>query len=165
MRHMAEPELPASVEDEDYDVIERAVGRVLRVSRSPRFGDAIRGRAGIKLDRASYGVLERTGALGPVRLSDLAAELGVDVSTVSRQVQALEHKGLVDREPDPDDGRAMLLQLTRKGKAVRSKMQAAWQETIAGVLVNWKPADISEFAVLLDRFASDLASFEDADEV
>jgi DNA-binding MarR family transcriptional regulator len=166
MRHMAEPELPApTVEDEDYDVIERAVGRVLRVSRSPRFGDAIRGRAGIKLDRASYGVLERTGALAPVRLSDLAAELGVDVSTVSRQVQALEQKGLVDREPDPDDGRAMLLQLTRKGKAVRSKMQAAWQETIAGVLVNWKPADISEFAVLLDRFAADLASFEDADEV
>jgi hypothetical protein len=48
---------------------------------------------------------------------------------------------------------------------VRSKMQAAWQETIAGVLVNWKPADISKFAALLDRFASDLASFEDADEV
>ncbi len=163
---MTEPELPGTpVEDEDYDVIERAVGRVLRVSRSPRFGDAIRGRAGIKLDRASYGVLERTGALAPVRLSDLAAELGVDVSTVSRQVQALEQKGLLDREPDPDDGRAMLLQLTRKGKAVRSKMQAAWQETIAGVLINWKPADISEFAVLLDRFASDLASFEDADEV
>jgi DNA-binding MarR family transcriptional regulator len=152
-------------EDEEYDLIERAVGRVLRVSRSPRFGDAIRGRAGIKLDRASYGVLERTGALAPVRLSDLAAELGVDVSTVSRQVHALEQKGLLDREPDPDDGRAMLLQLTRKGKAVRSKMQAAWQETIAGVLVDWKPADISEFAVLLDRFASDLASFEDADEV
>jgi DNA-binding MarR family transcriptional regulator len=152
-------------EDEDYDLIERALGRLLRVSRGPRFGDAIRGRAGIKLDRASYGVLERTGALAPVRLSELAQELGVDVSTASRQVQALEQKGLVDREPDPVDGRAMLLQLTRKGKAVRSKMQAAWQETIAGVLINWKPDDVTGLAALLDRFTSDLASFEDADEV
>jgi DNA-binding MarR family transcriptional regulator len=152
-------------DDEDFDVIERALGRILRVSRSPRFGDAIRGRAGIKLDRASYGVLERTGALAPVRLSDLAQELGVDSSTVSRQVQALEQKGLVEREPDPDDGRAILLRLTRKGRAVRSKMQAAWQETIAGVLINWKPDHISTFAARLDRFASDLAAFEDADEV
>jgi DNA-binding MarR family transcriptional regulator len=153
------------VEDEDYDRIERALGRLLRVVRSPRFGDAIRGRAGIKLDRASYGVLERVGALAPVRLSDLAQELGVDVSTVSRQVQALEQKGLVDREPDPVDGRAMLLQLTRKGKAVRSKVQTAWQGTIAGALVDWKPDDITRFAALLDRFASDLASFEDVDEI
>jgi DNA-binding MarR family transcriptional regulator len=168
MRHMSDADADgrdASPEDADFDLIERALGRILRVSRSPRFGDAIRGRAGIKLDRASYGVLERTGALAPVRLSDLAQELGVDVSTVSRQVQALEQKGLVDREPDPVDGRAQLLQLTRKGKAVRSKMQAAWQETIAGVLIQWKPDDIAGFAERLDRFALDLASFEDADEV
>ena len=163
MRHMESGD--GSADDRDYDLIERALGRILRTSRSPRFGDAIRGRAGIKLDRASYGVLERTGALGPVRLSDLAHELGVDVSTVSRQVQALEQKGLLDREPDPDDGRAMLLQLTRKGRAVRSKMQAAWQETIAGVLIDWKPDDINVFAERLERFAADLASFEDADEV
>ena len=173
MRHMPEDDAsPADrhpddphPDDRDFDVIELALGRILRTSRSPRFGDAIRGRAGIKLDRASYGVLERTGALAPVRLSDLAQELGVDVSTVSRQVQALEQKGLVDREPDPVDGRAMLLQLTRKGRAVRSKMQAAWQETIAGVLINWKPDDINMFAERLERFALDLASFEDADEV
>jgi hypothetical protein len=40
-------------------------------------------------------------------------------------------------------------------------MKAAWQETIAGVLTDWTPMDISEFAVLLDRFASDLVSFQD----
>jgi DNA-binding MarR family transcriptional regulator len=109
-------------------------------------------------------VLARLGILAPIRLSDLAQELGVDVSTVSRQVQALEQKGLVSREPDPDDGRAVLLQLTRKGKAVRAKMQAAWQETIAGLLGDWKPADISMFATLLDRFASNLEAFEDLED-
>jgi DNA-binding MarR family transcriptional regulator len=159
-----EPDPDETGIDADYDVIEQAVGRILRQSRTPRFGDAIRDRAGVKLDRASYGVLARLGTLAPIRLSDLAQELGVDVSTVSRQVQALEQKGLVAREPDPDDGRAVLLQLTRKGKAVRAKMQAAWQETIAGLLGDWKPADISVFATLLDRFASNLEAFEDLED-
>ena len=152
-------------DDADYDVLEQSIGRILRQSRSPRFADAIRQRAGIRMDRANYGVLVRLGSIAPVRLSDLAQDLGVDVSTVSRQVQSLEQKGLVDRGPDPDDGRAVRLELTRKGKAVMRKMQAAWQETIAGVLVDWKPDDIREFAALLARFASDLERFEDVDDI
>jgi DNA-binding MarR family transcriptional regulator len=152
-------------EDADFDLLEEALGRILRVSRSTRFVDSIRARAGIKLDRASYGVLARIAAVAPVRLSDLAQELSVDASTVSRQVQALEQKGLVDRRPDPDDGRAILLELTRKGNAVQRKMQGAWQETIAAALVDWKPDDISGLATLLDRFGVDLALLEDADEV
>jgi DNA-binding MarR family transcriptional regulator len=70
----------------------------------------------------------------------------------------------VAREPDPVDGRAVLLELTRKGKAVQSKMQAAWQETIAGVLIDWTAMDISEFAALLDRFASDLVAYPESDD-
>lgn len=159
MSHMPEN----ANEDVDYDLLERALGQILRLTRSPRFSDVIRARAGIRLDRASYFVLARLGNIAPVRLSDLANDLGVDVSTVSRQVQALEQKGLVTRGPDPDDGRAVRLELSRKGRAVLRKMQAAWQETIADVLIDWKPADIHEFAVLLDRFASDLAAFEDDD--
>jgi DNA-binding MarR family transcriptional regulator len=146
-------------EDSDYELIEQGVVQILRQARNPRFSDAIRERAGIRLDRASYGVLARLGGLAPVRLSELAQELAVDVSTVSRQVQSLEQKGLVDRRPDPDDGRAVRLDLTRKGRAVLAKLQAAWQETVADVLVDWTPADIARFAALLDRFASDLASF------
>lgn len=152
-------------DDADYDLIEQSIGRILRQSRSPRFADGVRARAGIRMDRASYGVLVRLGSLAPVRLSDLAQDLGVDVSTVSRQVQSLEHKGLVDRGPDPDDGRAVRLELTRKGRAVMKKMQAAWQETIAGVLVDWKADDIAEFAVLLGRFATDLEGFDEVDDI
>ena len=63
MTGQQEERRPADRDDEDFDLIERSLGRILRVLRSPRFGDAIRGRAGIKLDRASYGVLERTSDL------------------------------------------------------------------------------------------------------
>ena len=149
-------------DDADFDRIEHGIGGIFRQGRNPRFSDAIRNRAGIKLDRATYGVLARLGELAPARLSDLAQEIGVDISTVSRQVQSLEQRGLVDRRPDPDDGRAVRLELTRKGRAVLAKLKAAWQETVAEVLHDWKPADVRRFAELLGRFAGDLAAFADA---
>lgn len=153
MGHMDQPD------DADFELIEQGVGRIFRQGRSPRFSDAIRARAGIRLDRATYGVLARLGELAPARLSELAHELNVDMSTVSRQVQSLEQKGLVDRRPDPADGRAVQLQLTRKGRATLAKLKAAWQETVADVLIDWSPAEIHRFARLLDRFAADLAAF------
>jgi DNA-binding MarR family transcriptional regulator len=149
----------ARPEDADFELIERGVGRLFRQGRNPRFSDAIRERAGIKLDRATYGVLARLAELAPARLSDVAAQIGVDVSTVSRQVQSLEQKGLIDRRPDPADGRAVRLDLTRTGRAVLAKLKAAWQETVAELLVDWEPADIRRFATLLDRFADDLVAF------
>jgi DNA-binding MarR family transcriptional regulator len=152
-------------DDADFDRIELGIGRIFRQGRNPRFSDAIRTRAGINLDRATYGVLARLGELAPARLSDLAQELGVDMSTVSRQVQSLEQKGLVDRRPDPVDGRAVRLELTRKGRAVLAKLKAAWQETVADVLRDWQPVDIRRFAELLERFASDLVSFADTGEL
>src|SRR4051794_30292364 len=46
---------------------------------------------------------------GEQRCSALAAQAGVDVSVVSRQVAALERAGYVERRPDPEDGRASLI--------------------------------------------------------
>jgi DNA-binding MarR family transcriptional regulator len=146
-------------DDADFELIEQGVVRIFRQARNPRFSDAIRGRAGIKLDRATYGVLARLGEMAPARLSEVALELAVDVSTVSRQVQSLEQKGLIDRRPDPADGRAVQLDLTRKGRAVLGKLKGAWQETVADVLIDWEADDVRRFALLLHRFASDLAAF------
>src|SRR3954470_11964361 len=54
---------------------------------------------------------------GEQRCSSLAAEAGVDVSVVSRQVSALERSGYVERRPDPLDGRASLIRLSDAGAA------------------------------------------------
>lgn len=79
----------------------------------------------------------------------LAFELGVSQPTVTDSVRALEAKGLVDRLPDPDDGRRTTVALTRQGArvavevaaggddlsdAVRSLDRAA-QETTLGALL------------------------------
>lgn len=63
-------------------------------------------------------ILARLAARGRSRISDLAAELGVSQPTLSDAVAALSRKGLLKRQPDPEDGRAVRLQLTGAGHAV-----------------------------------------------
>ena len=141
--------------------IEQALGSLLRLTRAPRFAETVRQRANAEVDRAGYAVLVRVSELGPVRLSELAQYLGLDVSTVSRQVQQLEQRGLVDRSPDPLDGRAALLELSVPGREIMQKMRDAWEETVADVVNAWKPGDIARFGSLLDRFVSDVIKYLD----
>lgn len=53
--------------------------------------------------------------LGPMRPGDLAAKLNISAASVSRLTEALLEGGWVEREPDPDDRRACLLDLTGAG--------------------------------------------------
>jgi len=152
---------PSASAPEPVGQIEQALGSLLRLTRAPRFAETVRQRAGAEVDRAGYAVLVRVAELGPVRLSELAQYLGLDVSTVSRQVQQLEQRGLVDRSPDPLDGRAALLELSVPGREVMQKMRDGWCETVADVVNTWKPGDIERFGILMDRFVADVVKYLD----
>lgn len=141
----------------DFERLEAALNQLLRHTRTPRLSEGVRARARLDLDRAAYVQLVRIAALGPIRLSDLAADLGVELSTVSRQIAALEAKGYVLRSIDPDDRRAALIELSAAGRATMQKMRSAWQATIGELLTDWKPADVDRLAILLDRFNERLA--------
>lgn len=159
---MARPVLRKELEEldlvDDLESIERALNTFFRLSRNFRFQEAVHKRSGFAVDRASYGVLARVGEHQPVRLSDLAHLLGVDVSTISRQVATLEQRGLLSRAADPDDGRAVLLELTAPGQAYLRKLSAAWHEIVADSLVDWEPHEIAKFATMIDRFVANLES-------
>ncbi|MBB2946451.1 DNA-binding MarR family transcriptional regulator [Actinoplanes lutulentus] len=51
-----------------------------------------------------------------LRLSDLAALIGIELSRVSHMVARLEKRGLVLRRPDPDDARCTNAVLTEQGQ-------------------------------------------------
>ncbi|MEA2600764.1 MAG: MarR family transcriptional regulator, and catechol-resistance regulon repressor [Acidobacteriota bacterium] len=78
-------------------------------------------------------VLARRGGL---TLGELAAHLYLDKSTASRVVDALQRKGYVDRTTHPDDGRAVLLVTTPRGKqlyqSIRKGLLADEQRLLAG---------------------------------
>jgi len=67
------------------------------------------------VDSNGYGLLSLVGARGSVRLTELAHELGMPLTTASDVVRRLEGRGLVRRRPNPEDGRSFLFELTARG--------------------------------------------------
>jgi DNA-binding MarR family transcriptional regulator len=136
--------------------IEHALTRLIRRGNQPRVHERLAARAGVPLDRAAYAALCRVHEAGPLRLSELAARMGVDASTASRQVQQLERTGLVGRVGDPADRRASLLELTAEGDRVLAKMRQARRASLAQVLGGWSRADRRKLATVLTRLVDDL---------
>ncbi len=59
-----------------------------------------------------------------LRAGELAARLGVSAASISDTVRTLEERGWLQRKPDPDDGRAWRLSLTRAGSTLALRLQA-----------------------------------------
>jgi DNA-binding MarR family transcriptional regulator len=57
-------------------------------------------------------------ARAPMSMRELADALGIDPPNATAVVSELEAQGLVERRPHPSDGRAKLVEATRKGKAL-----------------------------------------------
>ena len=134
---------------ESFVRLEREIGLLLRRSR------AISARLARELhpdlDGAAYGLLALLQDAGPLRASDLVARLGLDKSTVSRQVSSLVDLGMVTREPDPDDGRAQVLSTSAEGSArlarIREVRRARWEADMSG----WPAQDVATLGELLAR--------------
>jgi DNA-binding MarR family transcriptional regulator len=94
---------------------------------------------------------------GPVRVSDLASWQGVDKSTVTPQVHRLEQRGVVTRQSDPGDKRAVLLTATDDGLRRLHEIDEAGVRLFADALDGWSDADRRSLAALMRRFADDLA--------
>ena len=61
----------------------------------------------------------------PLRMTELADRLGIVPRSLTTVVDALEEAGLVRREIDPSNRRAILLRLTGQGTAVRDELREA----------------------------------------
>lgn len=103
-------------------------------------------------------VLGRLAVLGPVRLTQLAHELALDPSSVSRQVSSLERHGLVAKEKDHGDLRAQQLVLTPAGEAAVASLREARARELERLLPDWAPAELDGLTALLSRLNSDLAA-------
>ncbi|HEY7178316.1 MAG TPA: MarR family transcriptional regulator [Gaiella sp.] len=66
---------------------------------------------------ADYALLSLVGARGPSRLTEVAGELGMPLTTTSDAVRRLESRGYARRVPNPEDGRSVLVELTDEGDA------------------------------------------------
>jgi len=132
------------------------------LSQLVRTGRHVSSRAAAQLygDLPSFGwallvPLERNGAQ---RCSALAAQAGVDISVASRQLTTLERAGYVVRRPDPNDGRASLLNLTDAGTEALASARSLRADWALGALAGWDEPDARLLSDLLDRLVTDLES-------
>jgi DNA-binding MarR family transcriptional regulator len=94
-----------------------AIGKLSRRLRATSAG----AEAGLTPTRIS--VLFTIARLGPIRLSDLAAEEGVNPTMLSRVVADFCEAALVKRVTDPGDGRAALVKVTTHGRRLCERMR------------------------------------------
>ncbi|MER3418516.1 MAG: hypothetical protein C4343_05345 [Chloroflexota bacterium] len=105
-------------------------------------------------------VLYVVGAAGRLHMSELAARLGVSLSTVSGLVDRLVDQGLLDRRDDPADRRQVLVSLTSTGTAFIDRfreLNARQLRELLDVLNEEELADVERALAHLDRAAERLA--------
>lgn len=104
------------MDENDVARLRVALARISRLLDRHSRGDA--------LTRTQASVLGTVARCGPVRISELADIEGVNPTMLSRIVGKLEDAGLLHRRPDPDDGRAALVETTDEGRAVQLRLRA-----------------------------------------
>ncbi|HYJ68495.1 MAG TPA: MarR family transcriptional regulator [Nocardioidaceae bacterium] len=94
---------------------------------------------------------------GPLTLGALARSENVQPPSMTRTVNCLEDMGMVVRQPDPDDGRQVLLRVSEPGLELLNaerKRRDAW---LAQRLIELEPQEravLREAAVILERLAT-----------
>lgn len=84
----------------------------------------------------------------------LSRFLELDKSSVTGLVDRAAGRGLVERVADPDDGRAVRIRLTRKGRALANAGAAGVAEELTTVVADLTAMERRRLAALLSGIAS-----------
>lgn len=88
-------------------------------------------------------------------MSALGAELNIEKSTLTRQIDAVARLGLAQRTSDPDDARVRLVSLTddgaRRVDAVTGDAISEWRTRLAA----WDQNEVRELTRLLAKLAAE----------
>jgi DNA-binding MarR family transcriptional regulator len=116
-----------------------------------RWLEAVQRRQDYPIERAAYLLLRRLQTDGPQRVAELADALGLDGSTVTRQLAALDRAGHIRRTTHPDDARATVVAVTPSGRRAADALRRHRQERVAGHFADWTLADQRELSDMLHR--------------
>ena len=96
---------------------------------------------------------------GPLRLSELNRHVLLSQPALSRLVDRLADRGLIDRCPDPADGRGILICLSEAGRAVQHRVGRRHGRAVARTLTSGlTPADLRQLEALCRKLAAAAAT-------
>ncbi|MET1060572.1 MAG: MarR family transcriptional regulator [Nocardioides sp.] len=108
------------------------------------------------LQPASYLVLTYLETTGACRSSAIAGAFDMDKGAISRLVQHLDELGLIERTPDPADGRAALLSVTDDARRRMADVQKHRRKYLDERLADWSDEDLRAFVDMLGRYNASL---------
>ena len=125
------------------------MGRLFRATiTSPEEGELLPG---------SLGVLALLSFRGECRQNELAADMCISQSALSRQVSELVANGYIVRHADPQDGRASLISLTDEGAALLKRTQQGRARQLAEMLADWTDDDARAACHTINKLKEALA--------
>jgi DNA-binding MarR family transcriptional regulator len=128
--------------------------------RVARHYDAEVGKTGLK--GTQYSLLSYVVKLGPIRPVDLAREMKIGPSTLSRNLQPLISAGWLELSPGPDS-RSRLVSVTEAGREKRQEAQRRWRVAQESINQALGPRRVVELHALLDDCMDLLSPLADGD--
>ncbi len=110
------------------------------------------------LTLAQFGVLAQLQAFPDISQQRLADWLFVTKGNVVGLLNRLESRGLVERRPDPEDGRSHVVSLTKQGAALAAQVVPEHEELVAECMGLIAPEDQRTLHQLLNRLDRALGS-------
>jgi DNA-binding MarR family transcriptional regulator len=140
------------------DLIERLFTGMVTVTRQVHATGQRWTQSAADLTTAEAAVMRVVAREESCRSSAVATQLGVGPSAVSRLLSGLCERGLVERRPDPADGRAELLTLTDCGRTTMQQRRTAYLERLRCRFAGWDGARLEAAAELLEELGALLAT-------
>jgi DNA-binding MarR family transcriptional regulator len=142
---MADSEPTAPELTELAEGLHRALSKLISILRR---GDPS-GAAANDLTLAQLSILVTLLDQGPIRMTDLAAHERVRTPTTTVAIRRLEKIGLVKRSRDPSDLRAVLVDITPRGRAVHAESLANRRAALAAMLSQLPQPDLNTLMAAL----------------
>lgn len=119
---------------EEVTRLRLAIARVSRRLRSVPAGQG--------LTPTQLSVLAATVRAGRIKLAELAAAEDVNPTMLSRIVTKLEGDGLLTRDSDPEDARAVVVSATAAGRRRYERIRTQRDQALADVLATLEAAHV-----------------------
>lgn len=111
------------------------------------------------LKNTQYSLLSHVVLLGPIRPSDLAQRMGLDASTLTRNLQPLVAQGWLRQGPG-EDARSRLVESTKEGRLKRLEAQRAWKQAQLALNERLGAKRVAALHALIDECMGRLAEVE-----
>ncbi len=143
--------------DGTASALQVSIGLLVRRLRQLRFDGEVDGEVGGDLTMSETAALSRLDRGGPTTAGALARLERISPQSIGATLAALQQRGLVERRPDPEDGRRVVLSVTPAGIELLRTRRGARARWLAEALAEGFDADelrtLAAAAPLIERLA------------